>query len=91
MSWPQKLLTAYLNKVNIPMRIYKVFSGAEYYATVCLQNDGQKVWTFAPEWKDFWVDADKQKMIGQAIDRYPDTAIFKYENFTIRQTNEEHC
>jgi len=45
------------------MRTYDVYSGTECHASVCVQDDGQKVWTFAPEWKDFWVDADKQKVI----------------------------
>lgn len=64
--------------------IYDVFGGAEYRATVCVQDDGRKVWTFGPQWKDFWVDADKQKMIEQAISHDPNAAILSVEGFTVK-------
>ena len=67
------------------MRIYDVFGGTEYHATVCVQDDGQKVWTFDPQWKDFWVDADKQRMIDQVIDHDPNAAILCVKGFTMRQ------
>ncbi len=70
---------------NSPVKIYKVFRGTEYHATLCVQSDGQKIWTFDPQWKDFWVDTDKQKMIEQAIDHDPNAAILCVENFTIKQ------
>ncbi len=67
------------------MRIYDVVRGTEYHATVRVQGDGQKVWTFDLQWKDFWVNADKQKMIEQAIDHDPNAAILCVEGFTIKQ------
>jgi len=51
---------------------------------VCVQDDGQKVWTFAPEWKDFWVDADKQKVIEWGIDHDPNAPLLTHAGFTIR-------
>lgn len=67
------------------MRIYDVFGGTECHATVCVQDDGQKIWTFDPQWKDFWVNADKQKRIEQAIDHDPNTEILCVEGFTLKQ------
>lgn len=64
---------------------YDVFSGTAYHATVCVQDDGRKVWTFDPQWKDFWVDADKQKVIEQAIDHHPNASILSVEGFAIKQ------
>ena len=66
------------------MRTYDVFAGTEQHATVCMQDDGRKVWRFDPQWKDFWV-ADKQKMIEQAIDHDPNAAIISVEGFIVRQ------
>lgn len=67
------------------MRIYDVFAGTGYHASVCVQDDGQKVWTFDPQWKDFWVDADRQKTIERAIDHDPYAAILYVEGFTIKR------
>lgn len=66
------------------MRIYDVF-GADYQATVSVQDDGQKDWTFDPQWKDFWVDAVVQKTIEQAIDHDPNVAKLCVAGFTIKQ------
>ena len=66
------------------MRTYDVYSGTECHASVCVQDDGQKVWTFAPEWKDFWVDADKQKVIEWGIDHDPKAPLLTHAGFTIR-------
>ena len=52
---------------------------------MCVQDDGQKVWTFDPEWKDFWVDVNIQEAIAWAIDHDPNAMIMSYEGFTIRQ------
>ena len=65
-------------------RIYDVYYGAEHNATVGVQDNGQKVWTFG-QWQDFWVDTDRQKAITEAIDRYPTVVSFVFEGFTIRQ------
>jgi hypothetical protein len=54
------------------MRTYDVYHVREHNATVSVQDDGQKVWTFG-EWKDFWVDADTQKAIEWVIDNDPNT------------------
>lgn len=67
------------------MRIYDVFGGTKQHATVCVQDDGPKVWKFDSQWKDFWVDADKQKMIEKVIDHDPNAAILSIEGFTIKQ------
>ena len=67
------------------MRIYDVFGGTEYHATVSVQDDGQKVWTLDPQWKDFWLDTDKQKMIEQTINHDPNAAILCVDVFTIKQ------
>ena len=69
------------------MRTYKVSRGTEYLATVCVQDDGQKDWTFAPEWTDFWLDANDQEAIEQAIGHAPNETVMVYEDkgYTIRQ------
>ena len=66
------------------MRTYDVYSGTEGHASVCVQDDGQKVWTFTPEWKDFWVEADKQKVIEWDIDHDPNAPLLTHADFTIR-------
>jgi hypothetical protein len=72
-------------KKNNPMRTYDVYHVREHNATVSVQDDGQKVWTFG-EWKDFWVDADTQKAIEWVIDHDPNTETMVYEKkFTIQK------
>src|SRR6266853_164697 len=65
-----------------PMKIYDVY-GTQYHASICVQDDGQKVWTFDPLWQAFW-----QKAIEHAIENEPHASVIPYEGFTIRQRQE---
>jgi hypothetical protein len=69
------------------MMVYDIY-GTQYHASVCVQDDGQKVWTFAPLWKDFWSEATRQKTLEQAIDNEPHAAVIRYGGFTIRRRQE---
>ena len=66
------------------MRIYDVYYGTKLYATVCVQDDGQKIWTPNPEWGDFWLEDDNQKAIEKTIDN-PNISDFTFEKLTIKQ------
>jgi hypothetical protein len=70
-----------------PMKIYDIY-GTQYHASICVQDDGQKVWTFDPLWQAFWQKATSQKAIEHAIENEPHASVIPYEGFTIRQRQE---
>ena len=57
-----------------PMRIYDIY-GTQYHASICVQEDGQKVWTFDPLWQAFWQEATRQKAIEHAIENEPHASV----------------
>ncbi len=65
------------------MRIYDVLEDTEPKATVCVQDDGKKVWKIDP-YINFWM-GDMKREIERAIDSAPSEAIFRVKSFIIKQ------
>jgi hypothetical protein len=72
------------------MTIYDVY-GTQHHASICVQADGEKVWTFDPLWEDFWHDATRQKVMEQALDNDPHAAVIYAEGVSMRTREASPC
>ena len=72
------------------MTIYDVY-GTQHHASLCVQADGEKVWTFDPLWEDFWHDATRQKVMEQALDNDPHAAVIYAAGVSMRTREASPC